>query len=339
MQQQVEPVGNIIAIHPYLLQKFMKYEKDFANLLALYTFYLYHANIQKTNSILATDEFTKNGLHWALDRVKRIKRLLKKLGVIVVQQRGYYSYIKLVYLYTKKKIEQLVGADSSREDKTETKSNTAEKKVQEAKPKEETRDKEEIEKPKTEEKKSNEAPKKSIFVKVLEENHLKSEKIEEIRGHINKNIKKFKVFNPLALAKWIGYCHRTGIPYNNESIEGWIKKLQLKPSIEQLEVVNQAIESGWKNFYMPSKDKSKYQKYLGRHLKIKHDILDTLIDIKRQANGEFLYVFKINSVLTPLTIDKLFEKYEYIKPDRKIDSRAIKNFQDKFKDLVNSKRF
>ena len=74
---QQEPIKEAIVIHPHLIQKFMKYQKDYANLLALYTFYLYNAQLQKTNKILATDNFTHNGLNWAIDRVKRIKKILK----------------------------------------------------------------------------------------------------------------------------------------------------------------------------------------------------------------------------------------------------------------------
>jgi hypothetical protein len=99
---QQEPIKEAIVIHPHLIQKFMKYQKDYANLLALYTFYLYNAQLQKTNNILATDNFTKNGLNWAIDRVKRIKKILKEIGVISVNQKGYYSYIHLAYILATK---------------------------------------------------------------------------------------------------------------------------------------------------------------------------------------------------------------------------------------------
>ncbi len=335
MQQKVEPIDKVIAIHPHLLQKFMRHKKDFANLLALYTFYLYHANRQKTNSILATDEFTKNGLNWALDRVKRVKKLLKELGVIVVQQKGYYSYIKLAYIYTKNKIDMLLGKDNTKDEKKEStkpkvEEQKEEKKVEKVKPKRE-------EKPKEEKKATKvEAPKKSIFAKVLEENHLKYEKIKEIIDYINGNKDKFnfKRFNQLALAKWIGYCHRNKIAYNNNSIKGWIEKIQLKPSIEQLDAVNQAIENGWKNFYMPSLNDSKYQKYFGRHLKVDNIILNNLIDVEYLKDGRFNYVFMGKHITIDMTIDELFKRHEYIKPD----SKAKQNFKDRFLDLVNSKR-
>jgi len=42
---QQKPITEAIVIHPHLIQKFMKYQKDYANLLALYTFYLYNAQL------------------------------------------------------------------------------------------------------------------------------------------------------------------------------------------------------------------------------------------------------------------------------------------------------
>jgi hypothetical protein len=58
-----QEIENPIIIHSHLLQKFMRHGKDFANLLALYSFYIYHAQLQKTNQLLATDEFTKKGMN------------------------------------------------------------------------------------------------------------------------------------------------------------------------------------------------------------------------------------------------------------------------------------
>ena len=99
---ELQPVENAIVIHPHLLQKFMKHGKDYANLIALYSFYIYHAQLQKTNKPLATDEFTRKGLNWALDRVKKTKKILKEMKVIeVVQYRKYY-YVHL-FLYTPKR--------------------------------------------------------------------------------------------------------------------------------------------------------------------------------------------------------------------------------------------
>jgi hypothetical protein len=42
-----EPIEDLIVIHPNILRKFMRHGKDYANLLALYSFYLYHAKQTK----------------------------------------------------------------------------------------------------------------------------------------------------------------------------------------------------------------------------------------------------------------------------------------------------
>ncbi|CAA6807866.1 MAG: Unknown protein [uncultured Sulfurovum sp.] len=104
-----EPLEDLLVIHPHTLQKFMRQGKEFANLLALYTFYSYQAKLQKTNQPLSTDEFTRKGMNWAIDRVKKTKKLLKKMGLVAVVQKGYYSYIQLPFIYTKKKVGELLG--------------------------------------------------------------------------------------------------------------------------------------------------------------------------------------------------------------------------------------
>jgi hypothetical protein len=48
-------------------------------------------------------------MNWAMDRVKKTKRLLKKMNLVVVIQKGYYSYIQLPFIYTKKKVWELLG--------------------------------------------------------------------------------------------------------------------------------------------------------------------------------------------------------------------------------------
>jgi len=104
-----EPIENLIVIHPNILRKFMRHGKDFSNLIALYSFYLYHAKQQKTNKPLATDEFTRKGMNWAIDRVKRIKKILKEMKLIeVVQYRKYY-YVHLFFIYSKKKLDEIFG--------------------------------------------------------------------------------------------------------------------------------------------------------------------------------------------------------------------------------------
>ncbi len=66
-------VGEII-IHNHTIQKFMKYEKDFANLLALYTILqLSTHSYMKTNTPIATNDFVQRGPGWPMGRIKRVK--------------------------------------------------------------------------------------------------------------------------------------------------------------------------------------------------------------------------------------------------------------------------
>jgi hypothetical protein len=83
---KLEPIENPIIIHPHLLQKFLKHGKDYTNLLALYSFYLYDSQQQKTNQPLTTDDFTPKGLNWASDRVKKILKEMKKLGFSIFEK-------------------------------------------------------------------------------------------------------------------------------------------------------------------------------------------------------------------------------------------------------------
>ena len=110
-----EPIENAIIIHPHLLQRFLKHGKDYANLLALYNFYIYHAQLQKTNQPLVTDEFTRKGMNWASDRVKRIKKILKDMKLIEVVQKRQYYYVHLFFIYTKKKIGEILGESTKTE--------------------------------------------------------------------------------------------------------------------------------------------------------------------------------------------------------------------------------
>ncbi|CAA6802957.1 MAG: Unknown protein [uncultured Sulfurovum sp.] len=110
---ELEPIENPIVIHPHLLQRFLKHGKDYANLLALYSFYLYHAQLQKTNQPLATDEFTRKGMNWAIDRVKKTKKLLKEMKLIEVVQKKKYYYVHLFFIYTKKKIGEILGTNTN----------------------------------------------------------------------------------------------------------------------------------------------------------------------------------------------------------------------------------
>jgi len=134
---ELEPIENAIVIHPHLLQRFLKHGKDYANLLALYSFYTYHAQLQKTNQPLVTDEFTRKGMNWAIDRVKRIKKILKDMKLIEVVQKEKYYYVHLFFIYTKKKIGEILGKSttSQKSKESEDLSPKKEKTESEAKPK------------------------------------------------------------------------------------------------------------------------------------------------------------------------------------------------------------
>jgi len=108
-KMELEPLDNPIVIHPHLLQRFLKQGKNYANLLALYSFYLYHAQRQKTNQPLVTDEFTRKGMNWASDRVKKTKKILKEMKLIEVVQKRQYYYVHLFFIYTKKKLGEILG--------------------------------------------------------------------------------------------------------------------------------------------------------------------------------------------------------------------------------------
>ena len=284
---ETQPIEGAIVIHENLVRKFMRYEKDFANLLALYTFYLYHAKDQRTNRPLATDQFTANGMNWAIDRVKRIKRILKKMKVIEVVQVRKYSYIHLFFIYTKKKVEKILGkvpVENLKEDKAKTKE----------KPKKIT---------------------KSVFESALLKNFDKKV-VERILVEIRsiKGLDKY-IFSQDLLAKWIIYCHKNHIKFNKNNLKNWITKLNKRLSIEQEDAINKAIKMKWKDFYMLEVKKSEYHNLLGQSLMMDKDC-DTLLDIGKR-DYKFVYKFKNIDVVTEEQPVNLFNRYGYQKSDKK----------------------
>jgi len=276
--QTEEPITEAIVIHPYLYHKFMKQGKNFHNLIALYLFYLHNAQLQKTNQILATDGFVHNGLGWGLEKIKKIKAVLKKLGVIEMVRTGYYSYIKLVYIYSKKKIaEVLESKEVKKEEKAE----------------------------------------KTPFQVDLENNGIEAKKAEDIRGRFVKIIKEKEIKNvqSLAISKWVIYCENNNITYNKKNIEKWLNTLNNAVIVEQFQLVNRAINKEWKSIYPISLKESKYQKFLGRSIKYKDKLYQELENIFIQDKKIF-YIFKENKqISTPINdipIDEIFKKYEFI---------------------------
>ena len=235
---------NPIVIHQHLIQKFMRQDKHFANLLALYTFYIYHAQLQETNQPLATDEFARKGLNWALERVKKTKRLLKDLGVIEVVQYKKYYYIHLFFIYTKKKIEKLLNLEKQEEPKEGS-----------------------VKKPKQ----------KSEFEKLLISSKIPQTKIDTIRASILsiKGIEKYK-FNANIFAKWIIYCEKNSIRYTKNNLKYWLDKLNGKSQIKQSEAIDTAINKGWRDFYIALLNENKEPKYPHISLSVKEKILGAI---------------------------------------------------------------
>jgi predicted transcriptional regulator with HTH domain len=290
--QTEQPITEAIVIHPYLYQKFMKQAKNFHNLIALYLFYIHNAQLQKTNQILATDEFVHKGLGWGLEKIKKIKAILKKLGVIEMVRKGYYSYIKLIYIYSRKKIEEILNP------KEEAKENEKNSKIVVAK----------------------EPKEKSAFQLDLEKNGVEPKKIETIRNTILKiaEKEKFTILQPTVISKWIIYCENNGISYNETNIAKWLKTLNNSITIEQLELVEKAIAKGWKSIYPISAKESKYQKFLGRSIKYNGQLYEKLENILID-NGRIFYIFKdnkqISTQINSTPISRLFEKYEFVEED------------------------
>ena len=273
-----------IILNQNLIRKFQRQGKDFANLVGLYVFYITHAQLQKTNQPLATDSFTANGLNWGLDKVKRIKRILKDLKVIEMVQHKKYSYVHLFFIYSKKKIDEVLF------------------KLEEGTPTEKA-----IIAPKKEAKKVE----KSIFEQELVANNLLPLNIKKIVSVVLnvKDMEKYK-FDSKLFAKWIVHCEHNNIAYNSNNIKYWVKKLDKRTSLEQEEAVYKAIDSGWKDIYIDDVKKSKFHEYLGRSLKSDGKECLVLQDVSKKGD-KFVYQFQNIRVITKEPIDKIFERCEY----------------------------
>ena len=276
-----EPLEDLIVIHPHLLQKFMRQGKDFANLLALYTFYTYQAKVQKTNQPLATDEFTRKGMNWAIDRVKKTKKLLKEMNLIAVVQKGYYSYIQLPFIYTKEKVGRLFGEvlKCLKISNTETVGTT---------------------------------PPCLSKLKIKPNSRIKPNQKTDINSETRTSTEGLS----LHLNHWIEYCDKNAIRYTKKTLESWSEKLKNRTTIEQKEAIFSAISKKWKNFYITAVKESKYHKFLGKSLMLKKDC-DTLMDIDFK-NNRYFYYFKNTTFSTEATPEKVFEKNGYDKKELKI---------------------
>jgi hypothetical protein len=228
---ELKPIENPIIIHPHLLQRFLKHGKDYANLLALYSFYLYHAQLQKTNQPLVTDEFTHRGMNWAIDRVKKTKKILKEMKLIEVVQKRKYYYVHLFFIYTKKRIGEILGNGEVSQKSMETEDLS----------------------PKKAETKSTEIEKAKVEKKV-------KTRLKPSVPHV-----------PTVFDKWLEYCDKNSVKYGKNNLKYWEKKLENRLSIEQQEAIYKAINRKWKDFYLVSLKESKYHKFLGKSLMMERD--------------------------------------------------------------------
>ena len=309
-----------IIIHTHLLQKFMSHEKDYANLLALYSFYIYHAQTQKTNQVFATDEFTRRGMNWAIDRVKRVKKILKEMKVIEVIQKDKYYYIRLFFIYTKKKIDEIFAKEETDAPKvTEQKENS-------------TPSKSALES----EKSVVESPKervKFVFETMLVQSRIDQKRIDRTRKAISQieGIAKYQ-FSQVALARWVAYLEQREIGYNKGNLKHWIEKLNGRTTIEQIEAVHKAREKRWKDIYLSSIEDSEYHRFLGKSLMMDKEC-DTLLDIDKQG-GRFVYQFKNAKLQIDEPPSELFKRCGYEKSEVKTAPIA-QSVKDKIMGCIN----
>ena len=93
-----------IVLSKYTLDRLLK-EKNFAELLALYTFYYYTAKWQGTNKAKSTTGYTAKGMGWSEDKVRKYKKQLISLGLVENFKRlsadkkilGWYIKVNFVW--------------------------------------------------------------------------------------------------------------------------------------------------------------------------------------------------------------------------------------------------
>ena len=186
------------------------------------------------------------------------------MGLIEVVQKRQYYYIHLLFIYTKKKLGEILGNCNIFPTPSTKK-----------------------EEPKTTEIKKETKPKEKPSASTV----------------------------PNVLKKWLEHCNKTGINYQKSNLTYWKKKLKNRITIDQQEAVYQAIDRGWRDFYLTPKEKSKYRKFLGQSLMMEKDC-DTLLDIWLE-NRRYVYQFKNIKVTSTATPYELFKRYGYKREDTK----------------------
>lgn len=88
-------------------------QKNNSELIALYVFYYYTAKWQKTNQPKCTTDYVANALHWDIRKVRKAKKQLIEIGLIEDVRKvdpetkkvvGYY--IKINYIFKKETVEE-----------------------------------------------------------------------------------------------------------------------------------------------------------------------------------------------------------------------------------------
>jgi hypothetical protein len=250
----------------------------------------------------------------------------------VVQKRQYY-YVHLFFIYTKKKIGEILG---SCEESQETTGKTTE--TEALAPKKQEVEKQEVEKQEVEkqEVEKPEVEKPEVEKDEVKKPEIKKAKVEktEIKKESKAKLKPSVPSLPTVLSKWLDYCDKGGVKYGKNNVKYWDKKLDGRVSIEQQEAIYKAMDRGWKDFYLVEKKNSKYHKFLGRSLKMKRDC-DTLLDIGYR-DKTYIYQFKNIKVTTKEPPIELFGRCGYLKPKVEVVS-AVSGIQDRILGLI--KRF
>jgi hypothetical protein len=116
MERISEPQKNVIfdqneepiVLSKHLLEILLQ-DPHPVEVIGLYVFYYFQAKYQKTNQIWATTEFTANGLHWGIEKVRSVKTRLRNLGLIEdIQNREQNNifgkwYIKINFIWTQRR--------------------------------------------------------------------------------------------------------------------------------------------------------------------------------------------------------------------------------------------
>lgn len=104
--------NSLIILTKQTLDIFLR-QKNPSELIALYTFYYYTAKWQATNQIKCTTGYVAKGLHWGVNKTRKVKKQLKDFGLIEdVQTRDPITkkvcghYIRMNYIFKKETIEK-----------------------------------------------------------------------------------------------------------------------------------------------------------------------------------------------------------------------------------------